>query len=125
MFPGTHRRAVIFTLAISTFVHLSGGPVFASSFTINAPSTAAQTLGTGQTGTVTETGTLTVSGGTVAVTVNGNNASLTNLGTIKQTGTGRVVRDNTGVTGLNITNGSLTNSTALMQSADADVIQMN
>jgi hypothetical protein len=42
-----------------------------------------------------------------------------------QTGTGRVVRDNTGVTGLVINNGSATNSSALMQAADADVIQMN
>jgi hypothetical protein len=61
----------------------------------------------------------------VAVAVSGNNATLTNLGTIKQTGTGRAIRDNIGVTGLTITNGGLTNSTALMQAADADVIQMN
>jgi autotransporter-associated beta strand protein len=120
-------RTFVVVLAIVTVVHLSGGPAFASSFTINAPSTTAQTLGAGagQTGTVTGTGSLTVSGGTTAVTVSGNNATLTNLGTITQTGTGRVVRDNTGVSGLNITNGSLTNATARMQSADADVIQMN
>jgi hypothetical protein len=68
---------------------------------------------------------LTVSGASVAVTISGNNATLTNLGSISQTGTGRVVRDNTGVTGLTITNGSATNSTALMQAADADVVQMN
>ncbi|MDO9316413.1 MAG: PEP-CTERM sorting domain-containing protein [Burkholderiaceae bacterium] len=99
----------------------------AADFTISTPITSGQTLGSsaGQTGTVTATGTLTVSGGTNAVTISGNNATLTNLGTIKQTGTGRVIRDNTGVTGLTITNGSLTNSSALMQSADADVIQMN
>jgi hypothetical protein len=33
----------------------------------------------------------------VAVTITGNNATLNNLGTIKQTGSGRVIRDNTGV----------------------------
>jgi len=99
----------------------------AGSFTISNASTAAQTLGTGsgQTGTITSTGSLTVSGGTVAVTISGNNATLSNDGTIRQTGTGRVIRDNTGVTGLIINNGSATNAAALMQAADADVIQMN
>ncbi|OQX14294.1 MAG: PEP-CTERM sorting domain-containing protein [Desulfobulbaceae bacterium A2] len=36
-----------------------------------------------------------------------------------------MVRDNKGVTGLVINNGSSTNASALMQAADADVIQMN
>ena len=81
--------------------------------------------GTGQTGTIESTASLTVSGGTNAVTISGNDATLTNLGTLEQTGTGRAIRDNTGVTGLTITNGSTTNSTALMQTADGDVIQMN
>jgi hypothetical protein len=99
----------------------------AGSFDITAPSTSAQTLGprAGQTGTIESTGSLTVSGGTNAVTISGNDATLTNLGTLEQTGTGRAIRDNTGVTGLTITNGSTTNSTALMQTADGDVIQMN
>jgi hypothetical protein len=99
----------------------------AGSFDITAPSTSAQTLGpgTGQTGTIESTASLTVSGGTNAVTISGNDATLTNLGTLEQTGTGRAIRDNTGVTGLTITNGSTTNSTALMQTADGDVIQMN
>ena len=35
------------------------------------------------------------------------------------------MRDNTGVTGLVINNGSVTNSAAPMQTADADVVQMN
>jgi hypothetical protein len=104
-------------------VHHAG----AASFTISSNSTTAQTLGSGsgQTGTVNAGVSQTVSGSTVAVTITGNNATLTNLGTISQTGTGRVIRDNTGVTGLIINNGSITNSTALMQAADADVIQMN
>ncbi len=103
------------------------GTTSGASFTISSASTTAQTLGAGagQTGTITATGALTVSGGTVAVTISGNNATLTNLGILQQTGTGRAIRDNTGVTGLTITNGSVTNSTALMQTADADVIQMN
>jgi len=99
--------------------------VEAADFTISGSSTAAQALGSGQTGTVNAGASLTVSGSTVAVAISGNNATLTNLGTIIQTGTGRAVRDNTGVTGLTINNGSATNPFALMQTADADVIQMN
>jgi len=97
----------------------------AASFAITGASTTAQSLAASQTGSVAVGGSLAVSGATVAVTVTGNNASLTNLGSITQTGTGRVIRDNTGVTGLVITNGSASNATALMQAADADVIQMN
>ncbi|MGN6524765.1 MAG: beta strand repeat-containing protein [Burkholderiaceae bacterium] len=106
---------------------LAAAPAAAANFTITGSSTSAQTLGSGsgQAGTVTAGSSLTVGGGTVAVTVTGNNATLTNLGTIRQTGSGRVIRDNTGVSGLVVTNGSATNSTALMQAADADVIQMN
>jgi hypothetical protein len=115
-----------FAIVFVTSVALSVSSVSATSFTVPAAS-GAQTLGSasGQTGTVNAGSTLTTSGGTVTVTITGNNATLTNLGTITQTGTGRVIRDNTGVTGLLINNGSLTNSTALMQAADADVIQMN
>nr|WP_315260523.1 FxDxF family PEP-CTERM protein [uncultured Duganella sp.] len=97
----------------------------AADFNITGSSSSAQSLAAGQTGKVSAGGALNVSGGTAAVTVTGNNATLNNLGTIKQTGTGRVIRDNTGVQTLVINNGSLSNSSALMQTADADVIQMN
>ena len=105
---------------------LAAVPAQAANFSLTSDSTTAQTLGSGsgQTGTVGSGVNLTVGGSTVAVTVTGNNATLTNLGTIKQTGTGRIVRDNTGVTSLVINNGSATNSSAVMQSADADVVQM-
>lgn len=93
--------------------------------TINTAITAAQTLDKNQSGTVSSTGSLTVAGSSVAVTVTGNGATLNNQGVIFQSGTGRVVRDNTGVSNLLITNGTDTNSTALMKAADADVIQMN
>jgi len=116
-------RALLFTASAV----LGVAPAYATNFDISTPSTNAQTLGSasGQTGTIEKTGSLTVSAGTVAVTITGINATLTNLGTLSQTGSGRVVRDNTGVTGLTVNNGSTTNSTALMQAADADVIQMN
>lgn len=104
---------------------LTMGTASATNFSINGASTAAQTLASGETGSVTASGALTVGSDKVAVTVTGNNAVLNNLGTIKQTGTGRVIRDNTGVTSLVINNGSAGNASALMQAADADVIQMN
>jgi autotransporter-associated beta strand protein len=69
-------------------------------------------------------GALTVTGSAVAATVSGNNATLTNLGTISQTGTGRGIF-NSASTGLVINNGSATNSTALIQTADADVVRSN
>ena len=100
---------------------IAPGPAVATSFTITGASTSAQTLSTSETGTITSTGSLTVGGSAVAVTITGNNATLTNSGTLKQTGTGRAIRDNTGVTNLVVTN----NAGALMQTSDADVIQMN
>ncbi len=108
---------------------LSAQPAFASSFTISSPSTTAQTLGSasGQTGLITATGSLTqTASGSVAVSITGNNETLTNLGSIVETGTGssRDVRDKSTVTGLIINNGSSTDSSALMQTADNDVIQM-
>jgi len=116
-------------IATAVAIVLGTTPVFAASFTINSAQTAKQTLATGETGTITASGSLTVnsgsSGSDVAVTITGNNATLTNLGILKQTGTGRAIRDNTGVTALTVTNGSSSNSAALMQTSDADVIQMN
>lgn len=97
--------------------------VYAGDFpgTISDANTKAQTLTTGQSGTVSSTGTLTVGSDKNAVTITGNNAVLNNSGTIIQTGTARVVRDNTGVTGLVINN----NSGAMMKAQDSDVVQMN
>jgi hypothetical protein len=119
------NNARVHTGAIAALALLATAPAFAASFTIPPDSTSSQTLGSGETGTISDTGTLTVSGSGNAVNISGDNATLTNLGTLEQTGTGRAIRDNTGVTGLTITNGSTTNSTALMQTADGDVIQMN
>ena len=96
----------------------------AANFTISSASTTAQTLNANQSGTVTSAGSLAVAGGTVAVTISGNNATLTNLGTINQTGTGRALFD-TASTGLTINNGSSSNSSALIKTADADVVRVN
>ncbi len=123
----SYPRIIIIGFALSFQIACTSA--WAANFTVNdgVTDTAAKTLGSGagQTGTVNATGTLSVSGSTVAITITGNNETLNNYGTIKQTGSGRVIRDNTGVSSLIINNGSITNSTALIQSADADVIQMN
>jgi autotransporter-associated beta strand protein len=95
------------------------GAASAADFTITGASSTAQTL-TAK-GTVSAGAALTIGSDTVAVTVTGDNATLDNFGTIKQTGSGRVIRDNTGVKNLTVNN----HSGALMQAADADVIQMN
>ncbi|WP_395746918.1 beta strand repeat-containing protein [Prosthecobacter sp.] len=121
-----------FAAATLALAGLLGAPFLqAAGFTISTSSTTPQTLSSG-TGTVTETGTLTVTGNNVAVGFTGS-STLTNLGTIQQTsvitgsnaGKSRALRDNTGGITLTINNGSATNSTALIQTADADVIQMN
>src|SRR5437868_7154046 len=57
---------------------------------INGADTTPRTLA-GGTGTVSATGTLSISGGTIAITVTGS-STLNNLGTIEQTGTARAVR---------------------------------
>ena len=69
---------------------------------------------------VSSTGNLQVSGSSIAITVTGT-SSIQNDGMIKQTGTGRAIRDNTGGLTLTVTN----NAGALLQAADADAIQMN
>jgi hypothetical protein len=111
------------TLLAAISLALGSGTALANDFIISSPSTASQTLSANQTGTITASGSLTVSSGN-AVAVNGNNATLTTLGTLSQTGTSRGVRDTATVTGLTINNGSTTNSTALIRTADADAIQM-
>ena len=124
---GEPRHAASLPLLLGASLAIGAGPALATDFNITGSSSSAQTLGSasGQTGTVAAGATLSVSGSPVAVTISGNDATLTNLGSIIQTGTGRVIRDNTGVSNLVVTNGSATNSNALMQAADADVIQMN
>jgi autotransporter-associated beta strand protein len=117
----THRHPALTPLhaAIVLALACAAAPAFATPFTIATGSTTAQTLGAGETGTVDSGAALTVSGSTVAVTVKGSNATLNNDGTIAQTGTGRAVRDNTGVANL------VVNNRGTMRTADADVIQMN
>jgi len=118
------------TLAIVSLVVANSA--FGAATTISTASTTKVSLAASDSLSVTSAGTLTVTGNNVAVTATGS-STITNLGTIQQTtantggnaGNGRVIRDNTGALTLTVTNGSASNSTALMQTADADVIQMN
>lgn len=124
--PRLRAHATLRGMLASAFL-MTMGAASATPFSIVGTSTAGQTLGSssGQTGTVGAGATLTVGAGTVAVAVTGNNATLNNFGTIAQTGTGRAIRDNSGVANLVINNGSITNGAATIRTADADVIQMN
>jgi hypothetical protein len=97
----------------------------ATSFTITASSKTAQTLGNGETGTVGAGATLLTGRSTVTVTITGDNATVNNLGTILQADNGRAIRATGAVTGLVVNNGSATNATAIIRTADADVIQLN
>lgn len=117
--------SAIQALLVAATLPLTMQSAFAADFTINGASSTVRTLGKDDTGTVTASGSLTVGGGAVAVTVTGNNATLNNQGSIRQTGSGRAIRDNTGATGVVIINGSAGNGAALIQTADADVIQMS
>jgi hypothetical protein len=111
-------------LLLSAALPLTSAQAANFSVAANTINTSPQTLNGSQSGTVANAGTLSVSGTDVAVTIKGNGATLNNQGTIQQTGTGRLIRDNTGVTGLVIINGAVDNHAALLQAADADVIQM-
>lgn len=116
-----HRNISAAALALAGL--LSVASLQAATFVISSNSTTAQTLGSGsgQTGTVNSGVSLTVGGSTVAVTVTGNNASITNNGTISQTGSGRAIDLNTASITMAITN----NAGALIQSADADTVRAN
>lgn len=116
--------SAIQTLLVAATLPLTAHCAFAADFSITGSSSTARSLAAGETGAVTATGSLTVGGATVAVAVTGKNATLNNQGVIDQTGSGRAIRDNTGVAGLVVTNGSAANSAALIRTADADVIQM-
>ncbi len=123
-FSAPHRSALAAALGLAL-----AGPAAATSFSVlsGANLTTGQTLGpaAGELGSIANGGTLSLGGGTTAVTISGNNATLNNFGSVLQTGTGRAVRDNTGVTGLVVNNGSATFTSALMRTSNADVLQMN
>lgn len=114
-------------LVLALALALGTGAASATPFIIAGNGTTAQTLGSasGETGSILPGGSLVLGGSTVAVNITGNNAVLDNQGTMLQTGSGRVIRDNKGVSGLVVNNGSAAHAGAIMRSADGDVIQMN
>lgn len=92
----------------------------AANFTIAGVTNVPQTLTAGQAGTVTPTGTLTVAGGTVAVTMSGT-SFLDNSGTIQQLSTGRAIRNNTAGVSLLVNN----NTGGTIRTLNGDAIQVN
>lgn len=86
----------------------------------NTTVTTAQTLAAG-TGTITATGAISTTGAVTPLTISGTNTVLFNLGTIQNGGTARgVVADGTG---LQLTNGSATNTGALIQAVANDAVR--
>ena len=79
--------AALTAFTAPAFAQLSPGPD-----PLNGPVTTGRTLTTG-TGTINSGGSITVSGSTVGVTINGT-STLVNDGTIRQTGSGRAVDSN-------------------------------
>lgn len=94
-------RAAILAIAALLVPHLAYG----ANFTVTGNDTAAKTLNTGETGTVTApSGDLNVSGSTATVTVSGGTVSINNAGKIRQTGTARTIDANVAGTSLTIVN---------------------
>ena len=107
-------------LAVLALLHQSQAFAATSSgFTISANSSSAQSLSSG-TGTVNSGAALSVGGSSVAVTVTGN-ATITNNGSIAQTGTGRAIDLNTANVTLTINN----NAGATISSTGNDTIRVN
>jgi len=103
---------------------LAAFPTQAADTTISNASTTAQAVTAHGALTVTSAGSLTVGGKTPAVSVSGGSATVSNLGTIYQTGTGRALVDTAATPSLVINNGSAANATALMKTANGDVVQL-
>ena len=104
-------------------------PAWAASFNVTGNDTTAKTLapasGATETGTVTAAGDLNIAGGTVAVAVTGGSGTRTavinNSGKIRQTGTVRAIRANSGVITLNVSNAA----GATISAAGDDAIQVS
>jgi len=91
----------------------------AASFNISTASTSAQSLGAGDTGIVTSSGSLTLGGSTIPISVTGS-STITNSGQILQTGSARGIAVASGTLSLGITN----NAGAVIQTADGDVLRI-
>ena len=114
------RRHTLTASIFSTAILLAAAHrTDAASFSISNANTAAQTLAAGQAGVITATGSLTLGGTVVPITITGS-STITNSGQIIQTGTGRGILNAAGTLSLTITN----NAGALIRTADADTIRI-
>ena len=115
--------ALPFRLLLGFIASLMGLlPAPASAAPVTMSGTSAQTLGPGQAGAVAVRASLTVAGATPAVTLAGDGVTLSNFGSIVQTGAGNAVLAENG-SGLVIDNGSRTNAAARIEVADNAAIQ--
>jgi outer membrane autotransporter protein len=113
-------------LAAAALLALAAPRVSAAPFTVadGVTDNTAKTLTGSETGTVEEGGTLSISGGTTAINIQGTGVvNVLNSGDILQTGTGRAI-DNTGG-GNSGTRAIINYVTGLIQTADADTIRIN
>lgn len=97
------------TLSVLLLCAAFGGSLRAATFVISNSSTTAQSLTGTQTGQVTSTGSLSLGGGTAAVTMAGT-TQLTNAGTIQQTGSARAIDSNTAGSSITVTNSGMISS---------------
>ena len=95
----------LLTLVLCSSLSVCAFAVAGASFSVPTESTntSAQTLAAGNSGTVESNASLSVSGSSVAVTITGS-STLTNNGTIEQTGTARGIYNNTAAAVLTLNN---------------------
>jgi len=98
--------------SLAVLLALGAAPdAFAASFNVTGTDSAAKTLNTGETGTVTSPGNLNLASGSGAtVTVTGGTVSINNAGQIRQTGTGRAIDANVAGTSLTLLNSGVISS---------------
>jgi hypothetical protein len=121
------KNFAVFSGLFCAALILTANPLLATNTTIVGNTTNSSgtfTLSSGDTLTVDSPYTLDNTGTGVAVTMSGS-STITNLGTIEQTGTNRAIRGNNTGSTFTITNGSATNSTALITATADDAFQMN
>ena len=120
----------VFSALILAGLVLSPGWSWANTITLTGTNNTTPEALTGTTNvfSLSSGGTLTINSTTAALTLNGNNPStdsITNLGTINQTGSAQAIVDAGGHQTITISNGSSTNSAATLETSNADVIHFD
>ena len=124
------KKIISLSILLSVGLILGISPATANTITLSGTNnTTAETLsGSSGTFSLAASGALTISSGTAALTLNGSNPStesVTNLGTIDQTGSAQSIVDAGGHMTITINNGSSSNSAATLETSNGDVIHMD